>query len=127
MAWREGRSPNRLFDAQFYAAKNRKLLECYPNGFSHFLFAGEAAGLSPNPFFSPAAYLAANPDIAGSGQLWSAFHHLWHGGRLEGWRLRGQPNPAAPAALRLPARRIAERSCRHGAAGRRAGPSPKPG
>ena len=97
--WREGRAPNRLFDAQFYAAKNRKALGGYPNGFSHFLFAGDTAGLPPNPFFSPDAYLAANPDLAASGQLWSAFHHLWHGGRHEGWRLRRQPNPAALAAF----------------------------
>lgn len=53
-----------LFDRDFYRRKNPQLMSLYlrfPE--RHFIRWGEAAGLFPNPNFSPRAYFRLNPDI----------------------------------------------------------------
>jgi len=53
------------FDRAFYIAANprlRALFRLAPE--RHYIVFGEALGLSPNPHFSPRAYLFHNPDLA---------------------------------------------------------------
>lgn len=54
-----------LFDKAFYVRSNprlRRLFRLAPE--RHYALFGEAAGLCPNPGFSPRAYLYNNPDLA---------------------------------------------------------------
>ena len=78
-----------LFDRDFYRKGNPQLMPLYlrfPE--RHFIRWGEAAGLFPNPNFSPRAYLRLNADFFSSdrsGPLLSRpfFHYIQHGYQSE--------------------------------------------
>jgi hypothetical protein len=93
--WKEGVSPNPLFDEQWYVdhyddVAHQIRSKAYPNGFSHYLFVGEAEKSMPSPFFDPDLYLDLNDDVKGAikaGQVKSAFSHYWQNGSREGRRV----------------------------------------
>lgn len=71
------------FDRAWYLASNPRLhplFRRFPE--RHYVREGEAMGLCPNPGFSPYAYLAFNPDLAGRGVR--PLEHFILTGRAEG-------------------------------------------
>jgi hypothetical protein len=92
------RSPE--FDRDFYIASNprlRRLFRLAPE--RHYALFGEAAGLCPNPGFSPRAYLFHNPDLEAAGM--PPLRHYLEQGRAEGRivLVAGDPDDAATLAL----------------------------
>lgn len=74
---------NPQFDRAFYLESNprmRRLFRLSPE--RHYVQFGEALGLSPNPHFSPRAYLFHNPDLTGIGM--PPLRHYLETGRREG-------------------------------------------
>lgn len=63
----------RLFDAAWYLDQNEDVAAAWftsgrtLNLWSHYLASGAAEGRNPNPLFSSAGYLAANPDVGRAG------------------------------------------------------------
>ncbi|WP_244477357.1 Ig-like domain-containing protein [Methylobacterium sp. Leaf125] len=94
----EGESKNSLvgdFDAQFYLGHNPDVaaaarvvtgVQPWDFAFQHYLDYGAKEGRAPNELFDPAAYLAANPDVAanGSNPLIHYQEYGWHEGRDPG-------------------------------------------
>ena len=93
------RSPE--FDRDFYIASNprlRRLFRLAPE--RHYALFGEAAGLCPNPGFSPRAYLYHNPDLAAAGT--PPLRHYLERGRAEGRIVLVAGDPGDAATLALP-------------------------
>lgn len=99
----EGRNPSAYFDTTFYLAQNADVAAARVNPFTHFLQFGVAEGRFANNTadaaidsnnnnradeFNSAAYLAANPDVAGAvgaGRAFaSAYQHYILFGQFEG-------------------------------------------
>ena len=93
-----------LFDRQFYRASNPKihwLFQIFPE--RHYILMGEAAGLYPNPDFSPIAYLRHNHDVAQSGA--PPFEHFLRAGRHEHRLTRDLPQYVAAGGTTVEALR----------------------
>jgi len=73
----EGRSPNMLFDPEWYLRMNPDLPEG-TEALKHYLTQGEIEGRWPHPLFDPRWYLKANPDVAAHG-VSPLQHFLTHG------------------------------------------------
>jgi len=89
-----------LFDRAFYFGSNprlRRLFRLAPE--RHYVLFGEAAGLCPNPGFSPRAYLYHNPDLAATG-VQPLLHYI-ETGRDQGRTVLQAGD--VPAVLPLPA------------------------
>ena len=60
--WIEGRSPNALFDGDWYFAKHPDAAASGLSPLSHYIRHGAAAGLQPHPCFDRAFYAARYPE-----------------------------------------------------------------
>lgn len=90
-----------LFDRRFYAEVNPLIhwvFKSFPE--RHYALFGEAAGLYPNPDFSPKAYLKHNPDLQGS--TMPPFDHYLRVGRHEQRITRELPNEDGGMNIPLP-------------------------
>lgn len=78
----EGRAPNLLFDAAYYAGRNADLRAAFGDDsaqlLNHWLLMGIHEGRRGSSFFDPAAYLALNPDVAAAG-VNPMVHYLAYG------------------------------------------------
>lgn len=74
---REGRSPNLLFDSEWYLRMNPDLPEG-TNPALHYISHGEQEGRWPHPLFNPRWYLEVNSDVA-SASVPALQHFLTHG------------------------------------------------
>ena len=89
------------FDRAFYLASNprlRWLFRLAPE--RHYVLFGEAAGLCPNPGFSPRAYLFHNPDVAAAGTP-PLLHYLQEGRSAGRIVLRDGAGEAVPELPRI--------------------------
>ncbi len=88
------------FDRHFYRSQNPQLMGLYlalPE--RHYIVHGEAAGLFPNPRFSPQAYLRYQPEVAASG-LAPLQHYLEAGQPAHAQTRDPSPvDPQHPAAM----------------------------
>lgn len=67
-----------LFDTEYYSTKTDQNFKSMRLAITHYVFEGEQAGMRPNTFFNPAAYLEGNPDLSHwKGNLFG--HFLMHG------------------------------------------------
>lgn len=90
-----------LFDRQFYLSANpliHKFFHYLPE--RHFVLMGEAAGLYPNPDFSPHAYLRHNADVAASGMR--PFDHYLRVGRHEQRLTKDLPGDWTESTVPIP-------------------------
>ncbi len=89
-----------LFDRAFYRACHptlNPLFHRFPE--RHYVIFGEAAGLQPNPVFSPTAYRQLNPDL---GHLKAPFLHYIRYGKGENRLVRHAPSGGALSGEMLP-------------------------
>lgn len=92
------------FDRAFYFGSNprlRGLFRLAPE--RHYVLFGEAAGLCPNPGFSPRAYLYNNPDLAGACPL----QHYIETGKAEQRTVLRASNESGPLMPEPPADPVA--------------------
>lgn len=90
-----------LFDRKFYLEVNpliHWIFRFFPE--RHYVLFGEAAGLYPNPDFSPKAYIKHNPDLRGRGL--APFDHYLRAGRHEQRVTRDLPSDGGGLSIPLP-------------------------
>ncbi len=80
--WREGRSPNALFNSDAYRFANPDVAAANTNPLAHYDQSGWKEGRDPSAGFDNEVYLARNPDVKAAG-VDPLLHYLAHG-RAEG-------------------------------------------
>ena len=81
--WLEGRSPNALFDGDWYLAAHPEVAATGISPLSHYVRHGAAAGLQPHPLFDRAYYSRRYPDSLKDAP--DAFQHFIRRGLQAGY------------------------------------------
>ena len=85
---RERRSPNQLFDSNYYLEKYPDVAAAGVNPLHHYCDAGWTENRSPHPLFDGAFYLRRYPEVA-KAKLNPLLHYLRGGSRNGGAPMRG--------------------------------------